>query len=419
MDWRFIKRRFWIGLIFVSLLVFVLIKLSGRQPVARIAAVEPKRANLSASISSNGKVEPITPYTIRARLQTFVEKVYATEGQQVKKGQLLLTMNVTDARGQLASARVQLLNAQDAVRAASTGGRPDDAARVASDLAKAQAERDRLKTDHDTLARLLADQAATKEELAANELALEKAEAELSRARAAKEEFDRRVKLNVQEAALKADQAQHEVASLEEKVASAEVRAPVNGTLYSLPAKAGAFVSVGELLAEMADLHKVRVRAFIDEPELGALEPNQSVLISWDALPNRTWRGNTEVIPKQVVPHGTRSVGELLCSVDNDKLELLPNINVNVRINSRERIGVLSIPRGAVQIDGSHRYVYVITDGTLGVNQTRLEKREIRVGIASATDYEILSGLIEGDKVALPGDVELKDGLAVRVVQTQ
>src|SRR6266852_3229491 len=224
MDWRFIKRRFWIGLIFVSLLVFVLIKLSGRQPVAQIAAVEPKRANLSASISSNGKVEPITPYAIRARLQTFVEKVYATEGQQVKKGQLLLTMNVTDARAQLASARVQLLNAQDAVRAASTGGRPDDAARVA------------------------------------------------------KEEFDRRVKLNVQEAALKADQAQHEVASLEEKVASAELRAPVNGTLYSLPAKAGAFVSVGELLAEMADLHKVRVRAFIDEPELGALEPNQSVL---------------------------------------------------------------------------------------------------------------------------------------------
>lgn len=419
MDWRFIKRRFWIGLIFVSLLVFVLIKLSGRQPVAQIAAVEPKRANLSASISSNGKVEPITPYAIRARLQTFVEKVYATEGQQVKKGQLLLTMNVTDARAQLASARVQLLSAQDAVRAASTGGRRDDAARVASDLTKAQAERDRLKTDHDTLARLLADQAATKEELAANELALEKAEAELSRARAAKEEFDRRVKLNVQEAALKADQAEHEVASLEEKVASAEVRAAVNGTLYSLPAKAGAFVSVGELLAEMADLHKVRVRAFIDEPELGALEPNQSVLISWDALPNRTWRGNTEVIPKQVVPHGTRSVGELLCSVDNEKLELLPNINVNVRINSRERIGALSIPRGAVQIDGTHRYVYVITDVTLGVNQTRLEKREIRVGIASATDYEILSGLIEGDKVALPGDVELKDGMAVRVVQTQ
>jgi HlyD family secretion protein len=419
MDWRFIKRRFWLGLIFVSLLVFILIKLSGRQPVAQIASVEPKRENLSASISSNGKVEPITPYEIRARLQTFVETVYAVEGQQVKKGQLLLTLNVTDARAQLASARVQLLTAQDALRAANAGGRPDDAARIAGDLAKAQAERDRLKKDHEALVRLLVDQAATKEDLAQNELALGKADAELSRARAAKEEFDRRGKLNTEEAKLKADQAQHEVESLEEKVRSAEARAPMDGTLYSLPARAGAFVTVGQLLAEMADLHKIRVRAFIDEPELGALEPNQSVLITWDALPNRTWQGKTEVIPKQVVPHNTRSVGEVLCSVNNDKLELLPNINVNVRINSRERIGVLSIPRGAVQIDGTHRYVYVITDGTLGVNQTRLEKREIRVGIASATDYEILSGLIEGDKVALPGDVELRDGMAVRVVQTQ
>src|SRR2546427_7996070 len=106
MDWRFIKRRFWIGLIFVSLLVFVLIKLSGRQPVAQIAAVEPKRANLSASISSNGEVEPITPYAIRPRVETFLEKVYAPEGQQGKKGQLLLTMNATHASAQLASTRV-------------------------------------------------------------------------------------------------------------------------------------------------------------------------------------------------------------------------------------------------------------------------------------------------------------------------
>jgi len=51
----------------------------------------------------------------------------------------------------------------------------------------------------------------------------------------------------------------------------------------------------------MADLHKVRVRAFIDEPELGALEANEPVKITWDALPSKTWVGKTEIIPKQVV----------------------------------------------------------------------------------------------------------------------
>jgi len=178
-------------------------------------------------------------------------------------------------------------------------------------------------------------------------------------------------------------------------------------------------VKVGDLLAEMADLHKVRVRAFIDEPELGALETNQPVKITWDALPSKTWTGKTETVPKQVVPHQNRSVGELLCAVNNDNLELLPNINVNVRINSRERIGVLSVPRGAVEADGGRRYVFVVRKSQLGVGKSTLEKREIHVGIADATNYEVVSGLQEGELVALPGDVDLRDGMTVIVVTTE
>jgi HlyD family secretion protein len=209
-----------------------------------------------------------------------------------------------------------------------------------------------------------------------------------------------------------------EMAALEDKVSDGKIAAPVDGTLYSLPVRAGDYVKLGDLLAEMADLHKVRVRAFIDEPDLGALEPDQPVMITWDALANRSWPGKTEIIPKQVVPHGTRSVGELLCSVVNDKLELLPNINVNVRINSRERMNVLAVPRGAVESEGGHRYVFVVRAGQLGVGKSTLEKREIRVGIADATSYEVMSGLEEGEMVALPGDTDLKDGMAVQVVNT-
>jgi HlyD family secretion protein len=170
---------------------------------------------------------------------------------------------------------------------------------------------------------------------------------------------------------------------------------------------------VGDLLAEMADLHKVRVRAFIDEPEMGALEPDEVVKITWDALPNRVWDGRTEIIPKQVVARGSRSVGELLCSVQNDKLELLPNTNVNVRINSKERLNVLGITRGAVDTENSQRYVFVVKDG---VGPTRLEKRLIQVGIADPANYEVISGLQEGEVVALPGDVDFHDRMRVKVV---
>src|SRR3989442_1187350 len=309
---RRLRNRILLFLVLAAAAAYGLYRLSGRQPAAKIAAVMPQRENLVASISSNGKVEPIAPSVIRAELATFVAKVSAVEGHAVKKGQLLLELDVKDAVAQLAQARANRLRAEDDLRAARAGGRAGDAARVNGDPAK-----------------------------------------------------------------------------------------------------------VGDLLAEMADLRKVRVRAFIDEPELGGLEPEQPVVITWDALPNRTWQGRTEVIPKQVVPRNSRSVGEVLCSVNNDKLELLPNINVNVRIIAKQRINVLAVPRGAVDVEGGRRYVYVVKDGPLGVGKKYLEKREIQVGVASATSYEVAGGLQEGEMVALPGDVDLKDGMAVRVVSTR
>jgi HlyD family secretion protein len=422
---RKLRNRILLYLLLAGLLAYVLIELSGRRPAPKISAVTPMRENLISSISSNGKVEPIAPYVMRAELDTFVEKVYVNEGQQVKKGQLLLELDVKDAAAQLAETRAKLLKAQDDLRAAKAGGRADEAAKVLGDLAKAQAKRDQLQKNHDALLHLVAQQAATREELAANDLSLTEAQAEVTRLTAVKQEFDRSVRLETDQATLQVNQLQNEAAALEEKVRQGRITAPADGTLYalgrnaaSLPLKAGDYVKVGDLLAEMADLHKVRVRAFIDEPELGGLEENEPVKITWDALPNKTWSGKTETIPKQVVPRGTRSVGELLCSVNNDKLELLPNINVNVRINSKERFGVLSVPRGAVEVEGGRRYVFVVKMNGLGVGKSTLEKREIHVGIADATNYEVVSGLQEGELVALPGDVDLRDGMDVIVVST-
>jgi len=415
---RKLRNKILLYLLAAGLLAYALLEMSGRKPVPKISAVTPARENLVSSIISNGKVEPIEPYVMRAKLDTFVEKVHAIEGQAVKKGQLLLELNVRDAAAQLSQAREKLLKAQDDLRAAKAGGRADEAARTAGDLAKMQAERDRLQKNHDALTRLIAEQAATRDELAANDLALTKAQAEVTRLAAAKQEFDRSVKLSVDSAGLQVEQARNEVAALEDKVGNGRIVAPANGTLYSLPVKTGDYVKLGDLLAEMADLRKVRVRAFIDEPELGALEENQPVKITWDAYPSRSWAGKTEMIPKQVVPRGARSVGELLCAVNNDKLELLPNINVNVRINSRERIGVLAVPRGAVEAEGGRRFVFVVRRSQLGVGKSTLEKREIHVGIADATNYEVVSGLQEDEMVALPGDVDLRDGMDVIVVNS-
>jgi membrane fusion protein (multidrug efflux system) len=72
----------------------------------------------------------------------------------------------------------------------------------------------------------------------------------------------------------------------------------------------------------------------------------------------------------------------------------------------------LVIPRGAVFIDGDKRYVY-------RVEGDRLHRRDIQVGIANPTKIEVRSGLNEGDVVALPGEVSLKENLRIRAVRPE
>src|SRR5947199_1378712 len=262
---RKLRNRIVLCLFLAVVLAFVLIKLSGRKPAPKISAVTPVRENLTSSISSNGKVEPISPYVMRAELNTFVEKVYPSEGQQVKRGQQLLELDVKDAGAQLGETRSKLLQAQDDLRAARAGGRADAAAKAAGDLANAQKERDRLQKNHEALLHLIAQEAATQDELATNDLALTRAQAEVTRLTAAKQEFERGVKLDRDRAVLQVEQLKNEAAALEDKVRQGRITAPADGTLYSLPVKTGDFAKVGDSLAEMRDVHKVRVRPSIAE----------------------------------------------------------------------------------------------------------------------------------------------------------
>jgi HlyD family secretion protein len=399
-------RRLWIvvggALVLTALLVF----LGGRGSTARVAVADALRENLSSVVSTNGKVEPVTPRSFRARYPTFVQRVYAVEGQQVKRGQMLFLLDDTEVQADLAQARADLTTQEEALKVAKAGGLASQIAKATADLQKAKANRDQLHRDNETLTKLAGVRAATHEELEQNQLQLIQAEADVQASEKVKQTLGLQAQLDQGRVALLVEHARVTVRDLEQRMESAHGAAPIDGTLYSLPIRQGDFVKVGDLLAELADLRQVRIRAFIDEPELGQIDVHQSVEILWDAHPGRVWNGRTEVLPKQVVTRGTRSVGELICSVTNDRLDLLPNTTVDVRIHITERPAALVVPRGAVYIDGDKRFVFRVEDN-------RLHRRFIKVGIANPTKIEVLSGLSQGDMVALPGEVSLKENLRI------
>jgi len=403
-----------LGVLVIGVLAVLLVAvLAMRRKVAVVPIVQAARDDLLVSITSNGKVEPIDPQIARAEFQTFVDKVMATEGQAVHRGEIILTLDSSDIRSQLAQARADLLSAQNDLRNAHAGGPPEQMAQLRGDLKAAQVQVTNLETQEKALEDLVVKHAATQDELAQNEASLAKARANLQALEARKKDLEQRSSDTVEAAALRVNQEQELINSLNEKVRSATVVAETSGTLYSLPVHAGDYVKVGDTLAEMADLSHVRVRAFVDEPDLGLLEPSQSVAVTWDAKPGRTWTGQTELVPKQVVPRGVRSVGEVLCSIDNNQMELLPNTNVQVEIRVRERRNALVVPRGTVREDSKgRRYVWVVGDG-------RVHRRDVTLGIANASNYEVLSGLAEGDSLAEPVDTKLKEGMEVQSREAQ
>jgi HlyD family secretion protein len=407
------KRKWIVAIIIVIAFVVALAALlagRGRGPRVQVASVT--REDLTSAITSNGKVEPVLPAMARAEFPTFVTDVKAVEGQAVRRGQVILTLDDADIRAQLSQARVNLLAAKTDLQNGRTGGPPDEVAQLQGDLLNAQTQVANLERTQQALKQLLARQAATQDEVAQNDAALATARSNLLTLQQKKAALGQRSTVSVESAGLRVRQAQDQVVALDRKVQSATVIAPTDGTLYSLPVRKNDFVKVGDILAEMADLRHVRVRAFVDEPDLGSLAANQAVQVKWDAMPNRMWTGKIEQVPKQVVPRGSRSVGELLCSIDNDKLELLPNINVDVRILVHELRGVLVVPRGAINFENGQHYVFAVKDGMVS-------RRSINIGIASAEKYELLSGLSLGDQVVVHTESVLQDGMKVRTLEVK
>lgn len=399
------SKTIWLFLLVVAIaaVVFMAAARPGKDRPITVNVTHAVRQDLSSWTKGNGKIEPIDPHVIQSELATRIVRVNVHEGQLAKAGEVLFVLDAVDLQSELAHMREQLVAAQQDRKVGLQGGSGDEIAQIDGDLTKTNAEITRLTHDRDTLQRLYAGQAATRQEVDQNRTALEKAQADKRSLEGKRAAIAERSRSQAERAELRGDEARESIESLEQKINSARVAAPVSGTIYSLSARSGTFVHTGDTLAEMADLTRVQVRAFIDEPELGSLQQGQPVEITWDALPDRVWNGAVEQLPKTIATRGSRNVGEVLCSVDNEEAVLLPNMNVNVRIRTAKRENVLALPRAAVRSEGNKRFVFTIDDG-------HLRKKEVTVGISDPKVYEIMSGITEKDAVALQSDADLREG---------
>ena len=194
------------------------------------------------------------------------------------------------------------------------------------------------------------------------------------------------------------------------------MRAPFAGTVYFLPVARFDFVQAGQALVNVADLTKLQIRAYFDEPEIGKLAAGQPVSIEWAAHPEQVWHGHVVQPPTNIVSYGgTRNVGECLIAVDDAAGDLLPNTNVTVRVTTAQHNNVLSVPREALHTQGEVNFVYRVINNHLVRTPVEIAPN----AVINLTRAEITSGLNDGDTVALSAttEVDLSDGMKVKPVE--
>ena len=411
-DTSFFARNRWLVLTLGILIGVILLAafISMRGEIVDVRAARVTRSDMRSVISTNGRIEPVQNFEAHAPVNTTVRKLLVREGDHVRQGQLLLQLDDAEARTQAARAQAQIKTAQAEVHAIEAGGSQEEVLTLHSQLVKARADRDQAQRSLEAFRKLQQKGAASLGEVKDAESNLQRAQADFDLLQ--EKQKGRYSKPEVERATAQQSQAAAAYAAAEDTLQKSNVVAPFDGVVYSLPVKQGSYVQAGDLLLQEADLSKVQVRTYIDEPDIGRLVVGQKTEVTWDAAPGRVWEGMVNSIPSVVKKLNTRNVGEITAILDNHDYKLLPNTNVSITIVTAEHPNVMTIPREALRQDESTPYVFRVVDDTL-------RRAKVTVANSNLTQVEV-SGLSDQDVVAL-GPVNpvksLRDGTSVKVVQ--
>jgi len=387
------RRRLWLGLGAAALVVAGLAAwfLSREKPVeVRVAAARamPAASTGTSVLDATGYVTARRQATVSAKITGKVREVRIEEGQRVKAGDVLATLDDAEARVEVELRRAQLAEAR---------------ARFAeAEAASANADR-----EHDRQ-RDLADRKLT----SVSALDAARTQSETLRARLSSQASA----IRVAEEALEAARVQ-----LDNTI----VRAPFDGVVTVKAAQPGEMISpisagggsIRTGIGTIVDMDSLEIQVDVSESYINRVQPGQAVEAVLNAYPD--WRIPASVIA--IVPTADRSKAtvKVRIALAEKDARIVPEMGVRVAfLESREAApGTPAPPRGAlvpaaaIRQDGDKDVVFLLRDG-------RAERRAVSLGGTQGDSRQVQAGVTAGDTVIVDPPAGLADGAAVRAKES-
>lgn len=431
-----------------------------RKGVVPVQTGKVIKEDLTAVVTASGEIKPKVYVNIGANAFGKITHLYVKEGDRVKRGQMLATIenvqpeaDVNANKAALDSAQTDFVAAEAAVN---TG---------VAELRQAEAEYERAHLDYDRNKALYDQQLIAKSDYDTKKAAydtaaaqLNQAKAKLAQARAQQDSSNMRIKQNAAN-----------LTRVTDVLSKTEYSAPFDGVITNLPVREGETVVIGiqnapgSTLMTIADTSVITAEVKVDETDIVNVKIGQPADVTIDAIPKQHFQGVVTEIGNNAI---IRSTGvstaqstsssqeakdfKVVVTIQNPPENLLPGLSTTARITTATRNGVLSIPIQALTVrqrqeletdkdkkknpgklvqasvkDNKDKANVDPKEELTGVFVLKNKKDAVFVpvttGIAGTTDIEVTSGLQEDDEI-VTGSYKtlrtLKNGASVKVDNT-
>lgn len=370
----------------------------GQAPLVEVAPVT--QGLIEEKMLRTGDIAPYAQVTIYSKVQGWVEKINFREGDRVKAGQVLATLDAREAEATVAQSKASLEAAiarLKQVKATAEEAIQSQILQAKANLDMAEEDLKRFRELHgkDFISRQQLDQARTNYSVAkaAYDLALNSI----------------RQKTWENDIALAEAQVQQAKATLDlnrAQLANLIILAPMNGKITKRYVDPGIMVKDTTPILTMMDLDEVKMMVNVIEKELVRLQRGQAVKVTVTAFPNRMFQGRIAIITPALDLQSRTA--EIQISIPNPGYILNPGMFGRAEALLRSDPQATLIPIQALITDEDKDFVYALKDG-------KAYRRPVQKGISKDTVVEIIQGLNPGEQVVTAGQEFLRDGIPVRL----
>jgi multidrug resistance efflux pump len=375
-------------------------KKSGIDQIPLVEVAPASQGLIEEKILRTGDIAPYTQVTIYSKVQGWVENINVREGDRVKEGQVLVTLDIREAEAAVAQAQANLEASRarvQQVKATAEETVQSQIQQTKANLELAEADWRRFQELHEKnfISRQQLDEARTKYNvaqaaynLALNSLRQRTWETDLALAEA---------QVRQAKAALDLTQAQ---------LQNLIILSPMNGGVTKRYVDPGTMVKDTTPILNLMDLSQMKMVVNVIEREFIHLQKGQPVNITVTAFPERTFTGKIEIINPALELQSRTA--EIQISIPNPGFLLKPGMFGRVEILLRSNPQAILVPIQSVISEQNQDWVFVL-EGTKAV------RRPVKKGVVRDAAVEILQGIRQGDQVITTGHSALKNGAQVRL----